>query len=93
MTPRERVYLDCPDCGNRYPKPLFRGQVHTRACRSDHGGCRKYVICVDPAGEDHWFEPVGADESYESVSDRIAPRHRQRLERAVLLKVASERAS
>lgn len=80
-----QVNIDCPACGSEVPKPVHRGNletvVHHRG--KNHAPCR-FLVSVDPMGDDHRFRVLRRTERFEEVQPEMWPPHAERVRRAAL---------
>lgn len=88
-----QVQIDCPRCGGRIIRPVHRGNlenvVHHRG--PDHGPCR-FIVSVDPTGDDHRFRVLDRTETFEEVQPTLWPAHAARNQRAILARALAETA-
>lgn len=65
--------------------PFYRGSLEARVHNSGagHGSCR-FMVSVDPTGEDHVFRVLERTESFEAVDREMWENHLQRVRDAAL---------
>lgn len=79
-----QLKLDCPKCGGEVPIPFHRGNLESR--KHYRGGrerdCR-FMVSVDPIGDDHRFRLLERTERFEEVWTEMWEAHRERVKAAI----------
>lgn len=87
-----QVKIDCPRCGGSVPEPVHRGNLETVVHRrgKSHAPCR-FIVSVDPTGEDHRFRVLSTTERFEEVQPEMWQPHSERVRRAALADLFTRR--